>query len=162
MESVIISIFIIAVSGLTWIGLFAVIQKVRLPNALKPQENLLKPIERQRWDNPTPTKTDRRLTQIEQKLDLILHHLDIEIPELEDNNPLTLSPEFCTVILQFVPPESKIATLKTVRVLTELGLKEAKNLIESAPQIILQQIPASEAESAKRQLEQSGARVTLQ
>jgi large subunit ribosomal protein L7/L12 len=152
----------IAVIGLTWIAIITVIQQFRLPHTITTQENRIKQIERQFWDNPTSTQTDRRLAQIERKLDLILYHLDIEIPELEDNDPLPPSPEFCNIILQFVPPEAKISTLRTVRILTGLGLKEAKNLIESTPQIVLCQIPASEAESAKRQLEESGARVILQ
>jgi large subunit ribosomal protein L7/L12 len=162
MELLIIFLVVIVVILLTWIIISLGIQKDRLPHTITTHENRLKQIERQLWDNPTSTQTDRRLAQIEQKLDLILYHLDIEIPELEDNEPLILSPELCNVILQFVPPESKIATLKTVRILTGIGLKEAKNLIESTPQIVLQQIPASEAEAAKLQLEQSGARVTLQ
>ncbi len=147
---------------LTWIRIFSTIKKADLPPTIKTHENRLKQIERQLWDNPTPTESDRRLAQIERKLDLILYHLDIDIPELEDSDPLPLSPKFRNVILQFVPPESKISTLKTVRALTGLGLKEAKNLIESTPQIVLHQLPTSEAESAKLQLEQSGARVTLQ
>ncbi len=157
-----IFVFVVAVILLTWIGISLVIQKARFPHAFKAQENRIKKIERQFWDNPTSTQTDRRLAQIEQKLDLILYHLNIDIPDLGNNNPLPLSPEFCNVILQFVPPESKISTLRTMRILTGLGLKEAKNLIESTPQIVLRQIPASEAESAKRQLEESGAIVTLE
>ncbi|MCT7985257.1 ribosomal protein L7/L12 [Laspinema sp. A4] len=162
METLIIFIFIISSILFTWIAILSTVKKSELPPTLKTHENRLKQIEQQLWHNPTPTKSDRRLAQIERKLDLILYHLDIDIPELEDSALLSVSPEFCNVILQFVPPESKIATLKTVRTLTGLGLKEAKNLIESAPQIVLHQLPAAEAESAKLQLEQSGARVTLQ
>ncbi len=160
MELIIIVAFI-AITTFTLTRILFGLKTAGLPHTVEHYNSRLKQIERQLGNNPT-LPSDRRLKQIERKLDLIFHHLDIKIPEFEEDYPLTLSPEFCNVILQFAPPESKIAILKTVRTLTGLGLKEAKELIESAPQIILRQIPESEAESAKLQLEQSGARVTLQ
>lgn len=66
-----------------------------------------------------------------------------------------------TVILESVPADKKIAILKVVRSLTNLGLKEAKDLVESAPKPIQENIAKDAAETAKKQLEEAGAKVTL-
>ena len=59
--------------------------------------------------------------------------------------------------------ENKIATIKAVRELVPgLGLKEAKDLVESAPKDILTGVKKEEAEEAKEKLEKAGAAVTLQ
>lgn len=55
----------------------------------------------------------------------------------------------------------KIAVIKEVRALTNMGLKEAKDLVESAPQVVLRNISLDEANMAKRALEDSGARVSI-
>ena len=57
---------------------------------------------------------------------------------------------------------NKIATIKAVRELRQdLGLKEAKDLVESAPKPILEGIKKEEAEEAKKKLEAAGAQVEL-
>lgn len=66
-----------------------------------------------------------------------------------------------TVVLEAVPADKKIAVLKVVRTLTNLGLKEAKDLVESAPKAVQENIAKDAAESAKKQLEEAGAKVTL-
>jgi large subunit ribosomal protein L7/L12 len=66
-----------------------------------------------------------------------------------------------TVVLESVPADKKIAVLKVVRTLTSLGLKEAKDLVESAPKAVQENIAKDAAESAKKQLEEVGAKVTL-
>ena len=58
--------------------------------------------------------------------------------------------------------DNKIAVIKVVRALTGLGLKEAKELVESAPKPILEGAKKDDAEDAKKQLEEAGAAVTLQ
>ena len=58
--------------------------------------------------------------------------------------------------------ENKIAVIKAVRELTTLGLKEAKDLVESAPKPVLEGVKKDEAEAAKEKLEKAGAAVTLQ
>ncbi|MEI7442007.1 MAG: 50S ribosomal protein L7/L12 [Actinomycetes bacterium] len=55
----------------------------------------------------------------------------------------------------------KIAVIKEVRALTNLGLKEAKDLVEAAPQPVLEKVKKDAAEAAKASLEGAGATVTL-
>ena len=57
--------------------------------------------------------------------------------------------------------EKKINVIKEVRALTSLGLKEAKELVESAPKAILEKVQKEAAEKAKEALEGAGATVTL-
>ena len=63
--------------------------------------------------------------------------------------------------LEAVPADKKIAVLKIVRTLTGLGLKEAKDLVESAPKVVKEAMAKEEAEAAKKQLEEAGATVAL-
>jgi len=57
--------------------------------------------------------------------------------------------------------ESKIKVIKEVRALTGLGLKEAKELVESAPKAVVEGAKKEDAEKAKEALEGAGATVTL-
>ena len=57
--------------------------------------------------------------------------------------------------------DKKIAVIKEVRALTSLGLKEAKDLVDSAPKALLEGVSKEEAEKAKEQLEAAGATITL-
>lgn len=65
------------------------------------------------------------------------------------------------VILEEVPPPKKIAILKVVRSLTGLGLKEAKDLVESAPTGIKNSTSKEDAEEIKNKLEEAGAKVLI-
>ncbi|GAB4226511.1 MAG: 50S ribosomal protein L7/L12 [Stanieria sp.] len=65
------------------------------------------------------------------------------------------------VILDEVPADKKIAVLKVVRTLTGLGLKEAKELVESTPKPIKEGVPKDDAEDTKKKLEEAGAKVTV-
>lgn len=65
------------------------------------------------------------------------------------------------VILEEVPADKKIAILKVVRALTGLGLKEAKELVESAPKQVQEGLAKDIAEASKNQLEQAGAKISL-
>ena len=56
---------------------------------------------------------------------------------------------------------NKIAVIKVVRSLTSLGLKEAKEAVESAPKVIIEGAKKDDAEDAKAKLEEAGAAVTL-
>ena len=64
------------------------------------------------------------------------------------------------LILSEVGP-NKIAVIKEVRTITALGLKEAKDLVESAPKSIKQGVAKAEAEEMKKSLEAAGAKVEL-
>jgi large subunit ribosomal protein L7/L12 len=55
----------------------------------------------------------------------------------------------------------KIKVIKVVREMTGLGLKEAKEAVESAPKVLKEGVSKEEAEAAKKQLEEVGAKVTL-
>nr|YP_011007242.1 50S ribosomal protein L12 [Scytothamnus australis]WAM64671.1 50S ribosomal protein L12 [Scytothamnus australis] len=65
------------------------------------------------------------------------------------------------VSLDEVPKDKKIPILKVVRAVTELGLKEAKEVVENTPKVIKEGLTKSAAEEAKKVLEEAGAIVTL-
>ncbi|MDM9381843.1 50S ribosomal protein L7/L12 [Chlorogloeopsis sp. ULAP01] len=65
------------------------------------------------------------------------------------------------VILESVPADKKIAVLKVVREITGLGLKEAKDLVESAPKPVKEAIAKEAAEDAKKRIEEAGAKVSV-
>jgi large subunit ribosomal protein L7/L12 len=65
------------------------------------------------------------------------------------------------VSLDEVPADKKIAILKIVRGITGLGLKEAKELVESAPKVIQEAVAKDAAEEAKKQIEDAGGKVSL-
>jgi len=65
------------------------------------------------------------------------------------------------VMLDEVPADKKIAILKVVRSLTGLGLKEAKDLVESAPKLVQEGLGKDAAEDAKTQIEAAGGKVSL-
>jgi large subunit ribosomal protein L7/L12 len=56
---------------------------------------------------------------------------------------------------------NKIAVIKVVRELTELGLKEAKDLVEAAPKEVKTEVVKEQAEEMKKKLEEAGAKVEL-
>ena len=65
-----------------------------------------------------------------------------------------------TVVLAAVG-EKKINVIKVVRAITQLGLKEAKDLVEGAPKPVKENIGKQEAEDIKKQLEAEGAKVEI-
>ena len=73
--------------------------------------------------------------------------------------PVEEQTEF-TVVLSEVGAE-KIKVIKAVREVTSLGLKEAKDLVESAPKPIKEAIPKNEAEALKKKFEDVGAKVEI-
>jgi large subunit ribosomal protein L7/L12 len=67
--------------------------------------------------------------------------------------------EFDVVLASF--GEKKVGVIKAVRAMTGLGLKEAKDLVESAPIPVREGVSKDEAEEAKKQLEEVGATVEV-
>ncbi len=67
--------------------------------------------------------------------------------------------EFNVVLASF--GENKVGVIKAVRGITGLGLKEAKDLVESAPSPVKEGVEKAEAEELKKQLEEAGATVEL-
>lgn len=56
---------------------------------------------------------------------------------------------------------SKLNVIKAIRAITGLGLKEAKEMAESAPKVVKEQASKDEAEDIKKQLEEAGAKVSV-
>ncbi len=65
------------------------------------------------------------------------------------------------VTLESVPADKKIGSIKIVREVTGLGLKEAKDIVEAAPKVIKETAPKAEAEEIVKKLEAAGAKATL-
>ncbi|MCY7321240.1 MAG: 50S ribosomal protein L7/L12 [Phormidesmis sp. CAN_BIN36] len=66
-----------------------------------------------------------------------------------------------SAVLDDVPADKKIAILKVVRVITGLGLKEAKDLVEAAPKALKEGVAKAEAEDIKKQIEEVGGKVSI-
>lgn len=66
------------------------------------------------------------------------------------------------VVIKDVPAAKRITVIKVVRSLTSLGLKEAKDLIESVPKQILENVSKEKAEESKKLLEEAGAVVIIE
>ena len=69
--------------------------------------------------------------------------------------------EFDVILAEAPPADKKLGVLKVVRTLTGLGLKEAKDLVESAPKPIKEKVSKTEADNLKKELEEAGGKVTL-
>lgn len=67
--------------------------------------------------------------------------------------------EFDVILTSF--GEKKVSVIKTVRSITSLGLKEAKDMVEGVPNTIKEAVSKDEAEEIKKQLEDAGATVEL-
>jgi len=65
------------------------------------------------------------------------------------------------LMLDEVPADKKIAVLKVVRSITGLGLKEAKELVESAPKLVQEGIGKDAAEEAQKQITDAGGKASL-
>nr|QCI06765.1 ribosomal protein L12 [Gayliella sp.] len=65
------------------------------------------------------------------------------------------------VLLEEVDASKKIAILKVVRALTGLGLKEAKEFVESVPKVVKEATSKEDAEEIKSKLEEAGAKVVI-
>jgi large subunit ribosomal protein L7/L12 len=57
--------------------------------------------------------------------------------------------------------DNKVSVIKAVRAVTTLGLKEAKDLVEGAPQTVKEGVPKADAEKMKKELEAAGGKVEL-
>ena len=65
------------------------------------------------------------------------------------------------VTLEEYPADKKIAIIKIVRAITGLGLKEAKDLVESSPKVVKESSPKAEAEDIEKQIKEAGGKVSL-
>ena len=78
-----------------------------------------------------------------------------EAPKVEEKT------EFTVTLEGLADPAKKINVIKVVREITNLGLKEAKDLVEGAPKPVKENVQKEEAESIKKRLEDAGAKVSL-
>ncbi|WP_422667508.1 50S ribosomal protein L7/L12 [Buchnera aphidicola] len=76
-----------------------------------------------------------------------------------ENNAVEEKTEF-DIFLKVIGP-NKVSVIKTVRSATGLGLKEAKDLVESAPTVLKENISKEDAESLKKTLEDVGAEIEI-
>lgn len=65
------------------------------------------------------------------------------------------------ITLSDAPADKKIGIIKIVREVTGLGLKEAKEMVDSAPKVIKETSPKAEAEEIKKKIEAAGGKATL-
>lgn len=65
------------------------------------------------------------------------------------------------LVLEEVPADKKIKVLKIVREITGLGLKEAKEVVESTPKAIMEGVAKEAAEDAKKQIEEVGGKAAI-
>ena len=70
------------------------------------------------------------------------------------------STEF-NITLEAPPADKKIAIIKVMRVITGLGLKEAKDIVEGAPKVIKESASKNEADEIKKKIEEAGGKATL-
>jgi large subunit ribosomal protein L7/L12 len=85
---------------------------------------------------------------------IVMAGAPVEVEEVEEKTEFNL-------VLDEVPADKKIAVLKVVRSLTGLGLKEAKELVESAPKLVQEGLGKDAAEAAKLQIESAGGKASL-
>jgi large subunit ribosomal protein L7/L12 len=73
--------------------------------------------------------------------------------------PAEVKEDFDIIMTSF--GENKVNVIKAIRVITGLGLKEAKDMVEGVPSTVKEAAPKAEAEAIKKQLEEAGAKVDL-
>ena len=78
-------------------------------------------------------------------------------PPLPEPEPVT----FAVVLQGLIGPEKKISVFKAVREVANLGLKETRELVESAPATVKMNLSKDEAASLKKKLQDAGARVVI-
>ena len=82
-------------------------------------------------------------------------------PAAEAGAPAAAEATNFQVTLTEAPADKKIGVIKVLREVTGLGLKEAKDLVESTPKVVKESSPKAEAEEMKKKFEAAGAKVVL-
>ena len=111
-------------------------------------------------------ETAELVKQIEQTFDVdassrspdFIYSSGWRVPDQQETEPEQT--EF-DIVLDAVPADKKIAVLKVVRSITGLGLKEAKDFVDTVPNTIKSGIAKTEAEEIQKQLEEVGAKVLI-
>ncbi len=111
----------------------------------------------------TRLETSELVKQIEESFDVKASARSVTIGPIV-SDPIFIFenelPEY-DVILAEVPADKKIAILKEIRTITGLGLREAKDFVESVPQVVRNTSDRNAAEVLKHQLEAVGAKVAI-
>ena len=110
-------------------------------------------------------ETTELVKQIEDTFNVDASRCQINFPvvigNVTDDKEAEIQQTEFDVVLEEVPSNKKIAILKLVRGITGLGLKEAKDFVDSVPQTVKTGIAIAEAENIKQQLEAVEAKVSL-
>jgi large subunit ribosomal protein L7/L12 len=69
--------------------------------------------------------------------------------------------EFDVILAELPAADKKLSVLKIVRTITGLGLKEAKELVESAPKPIKEKVSKAEADALKKEIEEAGGKISI-
>jgi large subunit ribosomal protein L7/L12 len=85
----------------------------------------------------------------------------IQFEKRDDQDEIESAQTQFDVVLQSVSADKKITLLKVVRTLTGLGLKEAKDFVESLPKVVQAGLDKDAAEALKQQLEEAGGTVLI-
>lgn len=113
----------------------------------------------------TLIETAELVKQIEETFNVDASRAQVNLPfsiqPILDDNEIEIKQTEFELILEEVPSNKKIAILKLVREITGLGLKEAKDFVDSVPQTVKTGIAIDEAEAVKEKLEAVGAKVSL-
>jgi large subunit ribosomal protein L7/L12 len=99
------------------------------------------------------------ISEIEEKFGVSASAPVAVAPVADDGGAAEAKSEFDVILT--AAGQQKINAIKAVRAITDLGLKEAKELVDSAPKAIKEGVPESEANEIKAQLEEAGAEVEL-
>ncbi len=65
------------------------------------------------------------------------------------------------ITIEEVAVDRKIAVIKVIREITGLGLKESKEMAESAPKVVKESVPKTEADEIKKKFEDAGAKISM-
>ncbi len=96
---------------------------------------------------------------MEEKFNVSAAAVAVAAPAAAAAAPAEEKTEFDVVMTSF--GENKVGVIKTIRTITGLGLKEAKDLVEGAPSTVKEGVSKAEAADIKKQLEEAGAAVDV-
>ena len=113
-------------------------------------------------ENMTVLELSDLVKELEEKFGVSAAAMTMAAPAAAGETPAAAQEEKTEfdVILQSAG-EKKIQVIKAVRALTSLGLKEAKDLVDGAPNPVREGVPKKDAEEAKQKLEEAGAIVEI-
>ena len=98
--------------------------------------------------------------ELEQKWGVTATPQTVQVQQKQEEQKTEAQTEF-TVVLASFPPDKKMTLLKLVRELTGLGLKEAKEFVESVPKAVKEAVTKAEADELKTKLTEAGGVVEV-